>query len=210
MLSGIAAAEAAAAALGEGRASDELSAYDHAVRTGPIGKDLKRVRNVAPLNGKYGPLGGLSLGGFDMWVSNLLGFNPLGTMKHGKNDAEATGKASDHPVIEYPRPDGVLSFDRLTNVSFSGTNHEEEQPVHLQLADPGIPVAKNLPDFAEPAQRYCPAGVYEIVEDENGAPRFQINAQNCVHCKTCDIKDPAANITWAVPQGGEGPTYPNM
>ena len=210
MLSGIAAAEAAAAALGEGRASDELSAYDHAVRTGPIGKDLKRVRNVAPLNGKYGPLGGLSLGGFDMWVSNLLGFNPLGTMKHGKNDAEATGKASDHPVIEYPRPDGVLSFDRLTNVSFSGTNHEEEQPVHLQLADPGIPVAKNLPDFAEPAQRYCPAGVYEIVEDEDGAPRFQINAQNCVHCKTCDIKDPAANITWAVPQGGEGPTYPNM
>ena len=141
--------------------------------------------------------------------SNLLGFNPLGTVKHGKNDADSTGKASDHPVIEYPRPDGVLSFDRLTNVSFSFTNHEESQPAHLQLTDDTIPVARNLPDYAEPAQRYCPAGVYEVVE-ENGQARFQINAQNCVHCKTCDIKDPAQNITWVVPEGTGGPNYPNM
>ncbi len=211
MLSGKAAAEAAFAAIGAGRHGDELSDYDAELRSGPVGKDLKRVKNVAPLNGKYGPLGGLSLGGFDMWVANIIGVNPLGTMKHGKSDAESTGKAADHPVIEYPRPDGVLSFDRLTNVSFSATNHEENQPCHLQLGDASIPVSVNLPDFAEPAQRYCPAGVYEIIRDEDGSnPRFQINAQNCVHCKTCDIKDPSKNITWVTPQGGEGPNYPNM
>ena len=112
--------------------------------------------------------------------------------------------------IDYPKPDGILTFDRLTNLSFSGTNHEEDQPVHLKLADPAIPITVNLPEYAEPAQRYCPAGVYEIVRDAAGLPRFQINAQNCVHCKTCDIKDPSQNITWVCPEGGGGPNYAGM
>lgn len=211
MLSGKAAAEAAFAALTAGRASDTLTDYDTELRTGPIANDLKPVRNIAPLNAKFGPLGGMILGGIDMWMATITKLNPFGTMKHGKSDADATEKAADHPIIDYPKPDGILSFDRLTNVSFSATNHAEDEPCHLQLADPNIPISSNLPDFAEPAQRYCPAGVYEIIRDENGDnPRFQINAQNCVHCKTCDIKDPAKNITWATPQGGEGPNYPNM
>ncbi|MCF6304691.1 MAG: electron transfer flavoprotein-ubiquinone oxidoreductase [Rhodobacteraceae bacterium] len=211
MLSGIAAADAAAAAIAAGRFGDALDDYNAALRSGPIGKDLKRVKNVAPLSSKFGPLGGLTLGGFDMWIANIFGFNILGTLKHGKSDAACTGKAEDYPVIEYPRPDGKLSFDRLTNVSFSATNHAEEQPCHLVLADPSVPINVNLPLYGEPAQRYCPAGVYEILRDDDGSnPRFQINAQNCVHCKTCDIKDPSQNITWVTPQGGEGPNYPNM
>jgi electron-transferring-flavoprotein dehydrogenase len=211
MLSGKAAAEAAYTAIKGGRAGDELSAYEADVRSGPIAKDLKRVRNVKPLWSKFGLVTSLVLGGFDMWIANLTGWNPLGTIKHGKTDAAATEKASAHEVLNYPRPDGVLSFDRLTNVSFSATSHEEEQPSHLQLSDDSIPVGINLPQFAEPAQRYCPAGVYEILADADGSnPRFQINSQNCVHCKTCDIKDPSQNITWATPQGGEGPNYPNM
>ena len=210
MYSGKAAAEAAIRAIAAGRAGDTLADYDTELKCGPVGRDLKRVRNVAPLNGRYGPMGGLLGGGVDMWISNLFRFNPLGTLKHGKSDAEATEPALQHKAIDYPRPDGVLSFDRLTNVSFSATNHEEEQPCHLQLADETVPIGQNLPEFEEPAQRYCPAGVYEVITDEAGTPRFQINAQNCVHCKTCDIKDPAGNITWAVPQGGEGPNYPNM
>ncbi|RJE82897.1 electron transfer flavoprotein-ubiquinone oxidoreductase [Paracoccus onubensis] len=209
MLSGIEAAEAAAAALAEGRAGDRLTAYDEAVRGGEIGKDLKRVRNVKPLWSKLGLWASLALGGFDMWMANLTGWNPLGTWKHGKTDAQATGKASDFQPIDYPRPDGKLSFDRLTNVSFSFTNHEESQPCHLTLKDETIPIAVNLPQYAEPAQRYCPAGVYEVVEDA-GNPRFVINFQNCVHCKTCDIKDPSQNINWVTPQGGDGPNYPNM
>jgi len=211
MLSGKAAAEAAFAAIGEGRSGDELTAYETTVRTGAIAKDLKRVRNVKPIWSKMGLFASLALGGFDMWVANLTGWNPLGTWRHGKSDAAATEPASKHKDIVYPKPDGVLSFDRLTNVSFSATNHEEEQPCHLQLADPSIPISVNLPNYAEPAQRYCPAGVYEVLRDDDGSnPRFQINAQNCVHCKTCDIKDPSQNITWATPQGGEGPNYPNM
>ena len=210
MLSGIAAAESAAKAIAAGRSGDELMDYDAELRSGPVGKDLKRVKNVAPLNGKFGPLGGLLAGGLDMWFANLFGANLLGTLKHGKTDAQSTEPAADHKDIDYPKPDGVLSFDRLTNVSFSGTNHEEEQPVHLQLSDDTIPVSANLPTYEEPAQRYCPAGVYEIVREDGAPPRFQINSQNCVHCKTCDIKDPAENITWAVPQGGDGPNYPNM
>jgi electron-transferring-flavoprotein dehydrogenase len=211
MLSGKAAAEAANAAIKDGRASDELTAYEADVRSGPIAKDLKRVRNVKPLWSKYGLMVSLVVGGFDMWCNNLLGFSLFGTLKHGKSDAAATEAADKHAVLEYPRCDGKLSFDRLTNVSFSGTNHEEEQPCHLQLGDENIPIGTNLPKFAEPAQRYCPAGVYEVIRDDDGSnPRFHINAQNCVHCKTCDIKDPSQNITWAVPQGGEGPNYPNM
>jgi len=211
MLSGKAAAEAAWAALQAGRGSDELTAYETEVRTGPIAKDLKPVRNVKPLWSKLGMLASLGLGGLDMWVANLFGFNVLGTIKHGKSDADATGRASAHKPIDYPKPDGVLSFDRLTNVSFSFTNHEESQPCHLKLTDPDIPIGTNLPEFAEPAQRYCPAGVYEVIRDDDGSnPRFQINFQNCVHCKTCDIKDPSENITWCTPQGGDGPNYPNM
>ena len=209
MLSGIAAANAAAAAIGAGRAGDELTAYEADLRSGPVAKDLKRVRNVKPLWSKLGMWSSLVLGGFDMWVANLTGWNPLGTLKHRKSDAQATGKAAGFAPIDYPKPDGKLSFDRLTNVAFSFTNHEESQPCHLHLKDASVPITVNLPQYAEPAQRYCPAGVYEVLEGENG-PRFQINFQNCVHCKTCDIKDPSQNIDWTTPQGGDGPNYPNM
>ncbi len=208
MLSGKAAAEAAHAALKAGRASDELTDYDAELRSGPIGKDLKRVRNVKPLWSRYGLFASLAVGGLDMWT-NTLGFSLLGTLGHKKSDAEATGTADKHQPIDYPKPDGTLSFDRLTNVAFSFTNHEESQPAHLKLLDPDIPIEVNLPRYAEPAQRYCPAGVYEVVE-EGGDAKFVINFQNCVHCKTCDIKDPSQNIKWTVPQGGDGPNYPNM
>ena len=210
MHSGIAAAEAAHKAIAAGRSGDTLDAYDTELREGPVGKDLNKVRNVAPLAGRYGLLGGLGLGGFDMWCQTLLGFSPFGTLAHGKSDAESTEMAAKHKPIDYPKPDGVLSFDRLTNVSFSFTNHEESQPAHLQLTDENIPLVTNLHKYAEPAQRYCPAGVYEVVEEEGKDKRFVINFQNCVHCKTCDIKDPSQNITWVTPQGGDGPNYPNM
>ncbi len=210
MHSGIDAAEAAFKAIQAGRQGDVLADYDAALRAGPVGKDLKPVRNVAPLNGRFGPLGGLTLGGLDMWIQTIFKASPFGTLKHGKNDAESTQPASMHQPIDYPKPDGKLSFDRLTNVSFSMTNHEESQPAHLRLTDPNVPIAVNLAKYAEPAQRYCPAGVYEVVEEEGADPRFVINFQNCVHCKTCDIKDPSQNVTWVTPQGGDGPNYPNM
>ncbi|MEM9522628.1 MAG: electron transfer flavoprotein-ubiquinone oxidoreductase [Pseudomonadota bacterium] len=210
MLSGKAAAEAAYAALEAGRSGDTLDVYEEDLRSGPVAKDLKRVRNVKPLWSKYGNMTSLILGGLDMWVANVTGWNPLGTIRHGKTDAAATEPASQHEAITYPKPDGVLSFDRLTNVSFSMTNHQENQPVHLRLTDVSIPIGVNLARYAEPAQRYCPAGVYEVVKDKDEVPRFVINFQNCVHCKTCDIKDPSQNITWVTPQGGDGPNYPNM
>jgi electron-transferring-flavoprotein dehydrogenase len=210
MLSGKVAAEAAHAAIKAGRSGDELTAYEADVRSGPIGQDLRRVRNVKPLWSKYGLLASLALGGFDMWTNNLFGLSLFGTRKHGKSDAAATGHARDFTPIDYPKPDGVLSFDRLTNVAFSFTNHEESQPSHLTLKDPSVPIRVNLPEYAEPAQRYCPAGVYEVVAEPGKDPRFVINFQNCVHCKTCDIKDPSQNITWVTPQGGDGPNYPNM
>ncbi|MGB0497748.1 MAG: 4Fe-4S dicluster domain-containing protein [Rubricella sp.] len=211
MHSGCDAAEAAWDALQAGRSSDELTAYDDALREGPVGRDLKPVRNVKPLWSKYGLMASVFGGALDMWTATLTGFNIFGTQKHGKNDAQATAPASRFEPIDYPKPDGKISFDRLTNVSFSATNHEEDQPSHLRLKDESIPIMVNLPKYAEPAQRYCPAGVYEVVRDEDGSnPHFQINAQNCVHCKTCDIKDPSENIVWTVPQGGEGPNYPNM
>jgi electron-transferring-flavoprotein dehydrogenase len=210
MLSGIAAADAAVKAIAAGRGGDELADYEEELRSGDVAKDLKKVRNVKPLWSKFGLTASLMLGGVDMWVQSLFGFSPFGTVKHGKNDAQATGKAADYPEIEYPKPDGKLSFDRLTNVSFAATNHEESQPCHLKLTDPDLPISVNLPEFAEPAQRYCPAGVYEVVKEDGKDPRFVINFQNCVHCKTCDIKDPSQNITWTVPQGGDGPNYPNM
>jgi electron-transferring-flavoprotein dehydrogenase len=210
MHSGIEAAEAAHAAIKAGRGGDTLMEYYAALKAGPVGKDLRRVRNVKPLWSKYGLLTSLGVGGLDMWTNNLFGLSLLGTLRHGKSDAAATEEASKHKPIDYPKPDGKLSFDRLTNVSFSMTNHEESQPCHLRLKDPAIPISVNLPKYAEPAQRYCPAGVYEVIEEEGKDPRFVINFQNCVHCKTCDIKDPSQNINWTTPQGGDGPNYPNM
>jgi electron-transferring-flavoprotein dehydrogenase len=209
MLSGIAAAEAADAALKAGRQSDELTDYESTVRNGAIGRDLKKVRNVKPLWSNHGLFASLLGGGLDMWL-NTIGLTAFGTLKHRKTDAAATGLAAKFKPVDYPKPDGVLSFDRLTNLAYSATNHDPDQPAHLRLTDPGIPISVNLPRYAEPAQRYCPAGVYEVISDPGKDPRFQINFQNCVHCKTCDIKDPSQNITWTTPQGGGGPNYPNM
>jgi len=210
MHSGIEAAESVYNAIKDDRSGDVLSDYDVSLKTKAVGKDLKKVRNVAPLNARFGPLGGLILGGFDMWFQTLFKFSLFGSLKHGKSDAESTESAAKHEEIKYPKPDGSISFDRLTNVSFAMTNHEENQPCHLQLSNPDIPISVNLPQFSEPAQRYCPAGVYEVVQTEEATARFVINFQNCVHCKTCDIKDPSQNINWMTPQGGDGPNYPNM
>ena len=185
------------------------ASYEDAYRKSWVYQDLKRVKNVKPMWSKLGLVGGLALGGLDMWMNQLLGFG-LGTWKHGKPDYATLKPAAECKPIDYPKPDGVISFDRLTNVAFSATNHEEDQKVHLTLKNPDIPISVNLPTWDEPAQRYCPAGVYEVVKEDGKAPRFQINHQNCVHCKTCDIKDPSQNINWVVPQGGEGPNYPNM
>ena len=210
MLSGLAAANAAHAAITTGRRSDELTAYETEVRGGAIGADLKKVRNVKPLWSNYGLMASLLGGGFDMWTNSILGLSVFGTLKHRKTDAAATGLAAKHRPIDYPKPDGILSFDRLTNLAYSATNHAPDQPAHLRLTDPNIPISVNLPLYNEPAQRYCPAGVYEVIAEPGRDPRFQINFQNCVHCKTCDIKDPSQNITWVTPQGGGGPNYPNM
>ena len=210
MNSGIEAAESVYSAISDGRSGDLLTDYDVNLKNGVVGKDLKKVRNVAPLNARFGPLGGLILGGFDMWFQTIFQFSLFGSLKHGKSDAASTESAEKHKEISYPKPDGSISFDRLTNVSFSMTNHEENQPCHLQLGNPQIPISVNLPQYSEPAQRYCPAGVYEVVQTEENSSRFVINFQNCVHCKTCDIKDPSQNITWVTPQGGDGPNYPNM
>ncbi|MDZ4136613.1 MAG: electron transfer flavoprotein-ubiquinone oxidoreductase, partial [Paracoccaceae bacterium] len=202
MLSGKAAAEAAHAAIKAGRAGDELAAYEADLRSGPIAADLKKVRNVKPLWSKFGLVASLMGGGIDMWA-NTVGLTVFGTLRHGKTDAAATGLARNFAPIDYPKPDGVLSFDRLTNVAFSFTNHEESQPAHLTLKDASVPISVNLLQYAEPAQRYCPAGVYEVVAEAGKEPRFVINFQNCVHCKTCDIKDPSQNIVWKTPQGGD-------
>lgn len=209
MKTGMMAAEAAVAAIAEGRSADELTAFETAYENSWVYEDLKRVKNVKPMWSKLGLLGGVALGAVDMWMNTLFGFG-LGTWKHGKTDAASTGNSNDYPVINYPKPDGVLSFDRLTNVAFSATNHAEGQPCHLRLTNAEVPIAINLPLYDEPAQRYCPAGVYEVLRTEGHAPQFQINFQNCVHCKTCDIKDPSQNINWTVPQGGDGPNYPNL
>ena len=209
MKTGMLCADAAFEAVRQGRAGDELDAYPAAVARSRVRKDLARVRNVKPLWSRCGTWAGFLLAGLDMWANQLIPGGFQFTLKHGKADHETLDKASRSKRIDYPKPDGVISFDRLSSVFVSNTNHEEDQPVHLTLADPRIPIDVNLPDYAEPAQRYCPAGVYEVVEGADG-PRFQINAQNCVHCKTCDIKDPAQNIEWVAPEGGGGPNYPNM
>jgi electron-transferring-flavoprotein dehydrogenase len=158
---------------------------------------------------RFGTLFGAALGVGDMWL-RTVGIGLPYTLRHTKADHETLEPASEHRPIDYPKPDGAISFDKLSSVFISNANHEEDQPIHLRLADAAVPIAVNLPRFEEPAQRYCPAGVYEVVRPEGEAPRFQINAQNCVHCKACDIKDPAQNITWTVPEGGGGPNYPNM
>ena len=209
MKTGMLAAEQIVKALGAGRSGDTLTEYQTAYESSWVYQDLKRVKNVKPMWSKLGLLGGAVLGAADMWLNTLFGFG-LGTWSHGKPDYATLKPASESKKINYPKPDGVLSFDRLTNVAFSATAHEEDEPCHLVLTDPKVPVEVNLPLWDEPAQRYCPAGVYEIVEEAGSGPRFVINPQNCVHCKTCDIKDPSHNITWVVPQGGDGPNYPNM
>lgn len=213
IVSGILCAEHIAAAIGEGRAHDSVDAYDAAWRASEIGRDLKPVRNVKPLWSKYGTYVGAPLFGLDMWTNELFGFSFFGTLKHGKADYETLKPLSEVTPIVYPKRASDVVFDKLSSVFVSNTNHEEDQPVHLKLADPAIPIARNLPIYGEPARLYCPAGVYEVVYADEATrrdPRFVINAQNCVHCKTCDIKDPAQNITWVPPEGGGGPNYPNM
>ncbi len=209
MLSGMLAAEHVAAAIASGRAHDTLEDYEAAWRGSEIGADLAKVKNVKPLWSRLGTFGGILAGGADMWASTLFGGSPLGTLKHGKPDFAATKPAAKARVIDYPKPDGVVSFDLASSVFLSNTNHEEDQPVHPRVADPLLQKTSEHDVFAGLSQRYCPAGVYEWIEGSEG-PRYQINAQNCVHCKTCDIKDPNQNITWTVPEGGGGPNYPNM
>ncbi|MFD1695232.1 electron transfer flavoprotein-ubiquinone oxidoreductase [Roseibium aestuarii] len=210
MLSGMLAAEHVMAALAEGKENAELTAYDDAWRAGKIGADLKKVRNVKPLWSKFGTFIGIALGGLDMWTNELFGFSFFGTLSHGKTDAASLKPAKDCKKIDYPKPDGEVSFDRLSSVFLSNTNHEEDQPIHLKVKDMELQKRSEHDVFAGPSSRYCPAGVYEWIEEGADAPRFQINAQNCVHCKTCDIKDPNGNITWTVPEGSGGPNYPNM
>ena len=208
MLSGMLTAEHVAAALKAGRANDELADYEAAWRLSAIGPDLWKVRNAKPLWSRFGTLLGIALGGIDMWT-NTLGFSLFGTLGHGKPDSATLKPAAQCEPITYPKPDGKLTFDRLSSVFLSNTNHEEDQPVHLKVADLALQKASEHDRYGGPSARYCPAGVYEWVE-EGGSPRFVINAQNCVHCKTCDIKDPNQNITWVPPEGGGGPNYPNM
>jgi electron-transferring-flavoprotein dehydrogenase len=208
MASGMLAAESIAAAIAAGRANDELVDYENGWRSSSIGKDLYPVRNAKPLWSKFGTILGNMLGGFDMWC-NTLGFSLFGTQSHDKPDRKTLKPAKQYQPIAYPKPDGKLTFDRLSSVFLSNTNHEEDQPVHLKVADMNLQKTSEHDVYAGPSNRYCPAGVYEWVEEPGGL-RFQINAQNCVHCKTCDIKDPNGNITWVPPEGGGGPNYEAM
>ncbi|MFO1169906.1 MAG: electron transfer flavoprotein-ubiquinone oxidoreductase [Hyphomicrobiaceae bacterium] len=211
ILSGMLAADAAFEAVNAGRSHDTLDAYQSGFWSSSIAHDLKRVRNVKPLWSRFGTAAGVALGGLDMWLNTIIPGVGLGyTLRHGKADYQTLKPASLGKPIAYPKADGVLTFDRLTNVAFSATNHEEGQPAHLKVADYGLQKASELGEFAGPSNRYCPAGVYEWVDDGEGGKKFQINFQNCVHCKTCDIKDPNQNITWTVPEGGGGPVYPGM
>ncbi|MEG0818758.1 MAG: electron transfer flavoprotein-ubiquinone oxidoreductase, partial [Brevundimonas sp.] len=212
MKTGMLAADAAYEAVIAGREGDVLEAYEEAYKASWVYKELKVVRNAKPMLSKLGTMMGGAVSMFDMWVNHLTGgFSFFGTMRHTKTDAASTGLAKDFKPITYPKPDGKLSFDKLSSVFISNTNHAEDQPAHLKLLDPSVPINVNLPKYGEPARLYCPAGVYEVLTDEQGQnPRFQINAQNCVHCKTCDIKDPSQNIVWTTPEGGGGPNYPNM
>ncbi len=210
---GMLGAEAIFTAIAAGRSGDEVAEYEAAYKSSWVAKELKLVRNNKPLGSKFGTtLGSILLGGIDLTINNWTGgWSPFGTLHHKKSDAASTGLAKDYKELKYPKPDGVFSFDKLSSVFISNTNHEEDQPAHLKLKDASIPIAVNLPKYGEPARLYCPAAVYEVVYNDAGQdPRFQINAQNCVHCKTCDIKDPSQNIVWTTPEGGGGPNYPNM
>jgi electron-transferring-flavoprotein dehydrogenase len=208
VLSGMLAAEHVATALAAGRTNDELAGYEEAWRASDVGRDLWKVRNAKPLWSRLGTLLGIGLGGLDMWT-NTFGFSLMGTLAHGKPDSATLEPAAECSPISYPKPDGKLTFDRLSSVFLSNTNHEEDQPVHLKVADLGLQKRSEHDVYAGPSARYCPAGVYEWLE-EGAGPRFVINAQNCVHCKTCDIKDPNGNITWVAPEGGGGPNYQSM
>ncbi|EKS32874.1 electron transfer flavoprotein-ubiquinone oxidoreductase [Afipia clevelandensis] len=209
MGTGMQAAEYVAAALAEGRANDEIVEYENNWRDSAVGKDLFKVRNVKPLWSKFGTVIGVALGGLDMWTNTLFGFSFFGTQSHAKPDRKTLDPAKQHQPIPGPKPDGKLTFDRLSSVFLSNTNHEEDQPIHLKVADMNLQKTSEHDVFAGPSNRYCPAGVYEWV-GEGADLRFQINAQNCVHCKTCDVKDPNGNITWVPPEGGGGPNYQSM
>ncbi|MBR0834057.1 electron transfer flavoprotein-ubiquinone oxidoreductase [Bradyrhizobium manausense] len=209
MGTGMLAAEHVAAALAEGRANDEVAAYENAWRDSAVGKDLFRIRNVKPLWSKFGTFLGVPLGAIDMWTNQLFGVSLFGTLSHAKPDRSTLDPAKQHAPKNYPKPDGKISFDKLSSVFLSNTNHEEDQPVHLRVTDMNLQKSSEHDVFAGPSNRYCPAGVYEWVE-EGASPRYQINAQNCVHCKTCDVKDPNGNITWVPPEGGGGPNYEAM
>nr|WP_187699341.1 electron transfer flavoprotein-ubiquinone oxidoreductase [Pseudomonas proteolytica] len=208
MKSGMLAADAVADRLfAESEGGDELTAYVDSFKASWLYEELFATRNFGPAMHKFGPIIGA---GFNWFDQNILGGKMPFTLHDTKPDYACLKLAKDSQKIDYPKPDGKLSFDKLSSVFLSSTNHEEEQPCHLKLKDPSIPIGTNLPLYDEPAQRYCPAGVYEVITQEDGEKRFQINAQNCVHCKTCDIKDPSQNITWVTPEGAGGPTYPNM
>ncbi|MGU9826292.1 electron transfer flavoprotein-ubiquinone oxidoreductase [Pseudomonas sp. LF242] len=208
MKSGMLAADAVAERLfAESEGGDELTNYVDSFKASWLYEELFASRNFGPAMHKFGPILGA---GFNWFDQNILGGKMPFTLHDTKPDYACLKLAKDSKKINYPKPDGKLSFDKLSSVFISGTNHEEEQPCHLKLKDPSIPIGTNLPLYDEPAQRYCPAGVYEVITKEDGEKRFQINAQNCVHCKTCDIKDPSQNITWVTPEGAGGPTYPNM
>ena len=209
MGTGMQAAEHVAAALAAGRSNDEIVAYENTWRDSAVGKDLFKVRNVKPLWSKFGTVIGVALGGLDMWTNTLFGFSFFGTQSHAKPDRKTLDPAKQHQPIPGPKPDGKLTFDRLSSVFLSNTNHEEDQPIHLKVADMNLQKTSEYDVFAGPSNRYCPAGVYEWVGEGNDL-RFQINAQNCVHCKTCDVKDPNGNITWVPPEGGGGPNYQSM
>ncbi len=206
MKSGMLAAKAVVDAIAGGSAGDELTSFSDAFKASSIHEELHKSRNFGPALHKYGTMMG---GSFNFIDQNIFGGKLPFTLHDKKHDHSTLKDAASSPKIDYPKPDGVITFDKLSSVFLSSTNHEEDQPCHLKLADPDLPLRNNLPRYDEPAQRYCPAGVYEIIE-EAGENRFQINSQNCVHCKTCDIKDPAQNITWVVPEGSGGPNYPNM
>jgi len=210
MKTGMLAAEAAFDALAVGRAGDVLTGYEAAYEKSWVKKDLTPVKNMKPLMSRFGTLMGAAIGVPDMWLRSLVGFGFLPTLRHKKSDAQSLSPASKFKPIDYPRPDGVISFDKLTNVAFTATNHAEDQPIHLKVRDEHLQKASELEQFDGPSARYCPAGVYEWVEEPDGSKRFQINSQNCIHCKTCDIKDPNGNIDWTCPEGSGGPNYPNM
>lgn len=209
ILSGILAADKIATALAQGRAHDEVKEIEEQWRKGPIGKDLYKVRNAKPLWAKYGTKYGIKLAGFDMWWQQLFGFSLFKTLSHGKEDYACLEPAEKFHPIAYPKPDGIITFDRLTSVALSNTHHEENQPCHLKIASLEKQKDSEYAIYGGPSIRYCPAAVYEWLESHDHLT-YRINASNCIHCKTCDLKDPNQNITWTCPQGGEGPFYPNM